>query len=263
MEGGGMVLRRGWKSSTTGKSRLKRTILIVLAIVLLFILQAYIYVDKNLKGPLTSLAKIRLKQIATESINSAISERIAENTNFEKLIDWRTDRNGKINGFILNYAEHMKITAETVQIVKKQLERLTSVPEHIPLGQAMNSPILASFGPDIPIRLVPAGAAKVDLNTRYQNAGINMILVEVYIRITVEVTVIIPFDSEPEIVETELPISYSLVVGDVPTYYFDGKGNPVGQTVPPPNISVPNMNLSPKEGTSSSSATLPQAAGSK
>ncbi|CAG7649350.1 sporulation protein YunB [Paenibacillus allorhizosphaerae] len=239
------MLKRRWKSSPTSKSKLKRTILIALIIVLLFILQSYMYIDRNLKTPLTQLAKVRMKQIATESINAAVSDRIAQNTNLEKLIDWRTDRNGKVNGFTLNPAEHMKISGDTVQIVKKQLDRLQSIPERIPLGQAMNSPLLASFGPDIPIRLVPAGSVKVDLNTRYQNAGINMVVVEVYVRVSVEISVIIPFNTDPELVETELPISYSLVVGDVPTYYFDGKGNPVGPNTPPPNIALPKMDAAP------------------
>jgi len=67
-----------------------------------------------------------------------------------------------------------------------------------------------------------------------------MILVEVYIRIIAEVTIIIPFDTEPEIVETDIPISYLLVVGDVPMYYYDNTGKPVGESAAEaPNISVP------------------------
>ena len=69
---------------------------------------------------------------------------------------------------------------------------------------------------------------KVDLNPRQQNAGINMILVEVYIHIIAEVAVVVPFDMEPETVDTEIPISYLLVVGDVPMYYYDNQGKPVG-----------------------------------
>ncbi|MDF2720097.1 MAG: sporulation protein, partial [Paenibacillus sp.] len=122
---------------------------------------------------------------------------------------------------MLNYGEHMKITSETVSAVQNVLNGLKDIPEHIPVGQAMDSAIIASFGPKIPIKFTPVGAVKVDLSTRQQDAGINMILVEVYIRITAEVAIIIPFDSEPEVVETEIPISYVLVVGDVPMYYYD------------------------------------------
>ncbi|MNI89678.1 hypothetical protein D3C73_1471090 [compost metagenome] len=69
-----------------------------------------------------------------------------------------------------------------------------------------------------------------------------MILVEVYIRIIAEVSVIIPFDSEPEVVETEIPVTYVLVVGGTPMYYMDNKGNPVGSSAPlPPSVSLPQI----------------------
>lgn len=238
-----MLRRRRWRSKPTGAKHVKRNVLLALLIFLLFSIQSFIYIDKNLKHPLMNLAKIRIKQIATESINKAISEQVNRTMSVERLMDWRTDLNGKVTGFTLNTAEHLKITTDAIKTVERTMKELKEIPDHIPLGQAMNSPILASFGPDVPIRLVPEGAVKADLNTRYQNAGINMVLVEVYLKITAEVAIIIPFDSEPEVVETEVPISYSLVVGDVPTYYFDGKGNPLGSAagVLPPNVSLPNI----------------------
>lgn len=236
-----MLRKRGWRSRPTGKTSRKRNWLIVLAIVVLFAVQTFVYIDRNMKPPLMSLAKVRVRQMATETINTAISSRISQSADFEKLIDWKTDKNGKITGFMLNYAEHMRIASDTTKTVQGLLNNMKEMPEHIPLGQAMGSAILASFGPNIPIKLTPAGVAKVDLNTRYQNAGINMILVEVYIHIVAEVNVIIPFDSEPEIVETELPVSYSLVVGDVPMYYFDNNGKPVGSELPPPTLSIPAL----------------------
>ncbi|MGF7033315.1 sporulation protein YunB [Paenibacillus mucilaginosus] len=241
------MLRRRWKSSPSGRTRTKRNLLIALAVTLLLLLQLFLYLERNLNPPLAALAKVRMKQMATETLNGAISEQIAMKTSFDQLMEWKTDRNGKVTAFMLNTAENLRITGDTVRVVQQQLERIASMPEEIPLGQAMRSPLLASFGPDIPIRLEPAGSAKVDLSTRHQNAGINMVLVEVFIRIRVEVSIIIPFDTVPEVVETEIPISYSLVVGDVPTYYFDGKGNPVGGTNgPAPGLTVPNLNLLPK-----------------
>lgn len=190
-----------------------------------------------------NLAKVRIKQIATQAINSAIADHVAKGTDAEQLMDWKMDNNNKITGFVLNYNEHMRITSEVIKTVQGELNNLESISEHIPVGQAMNSAILASFGPDIPIKLLPVGSVKVDLNTRSQNVGINMVMFEVYVHIITEVSVIIPFDSETEIVETEIPISYSLVVGDVPTYYYDNKGNPVGSTngTNPPSITLPTI----------------------
>ncbi len=187
------------------------------------------------------LAKIRVKQIATESINDAITSQVANEQEVGNLIDWKTDDAGKISGFMLNYSAHMRITSDTIQTVRTTLDEVSRLSEHIPLGQALGSPILASFGPGIPIKIEPKGDVKVDLNTRRQDAGINNILVEVYLRVRTELAVVVPFDMEPQAVETEIPVSYLLVVGDVPMYYYDGKGNPVGEQSGAPNIALPSV----------------------
>ena len=187
-----------------------------------------------------TVAEVRVKQVATQAINKSITEQVASQTNADKLIEWKTNSSGKISGFMLNYAEHMRITSETIDTVQNTLDRMGDIPERIPLGQALGSAIIASFGPRIPVKFEPIGAVKVDLNTRQKDAGINMILVEVYMHIVAEVSIIIPFDTKPELVETEIPISYLLVVGDVPTYYYDNKGNAVGDSAPnAPSIAIP------------------------
>jgi sporulation protein YunB len=230
----------------------KKLVLIALIVSLLVMLQTFFYVDRSLKPPLFNLAKVRLKQVASQAINTAISNRIAQGTSFDQLMLWKTDTNGKVTGIMFNSTEQMRITADTVSTVSGLLNNLKTIPEHIPLGQAFHSPIIASFGPKIPVRLIPAGIVRVDLRTRSQNAGINMLLVEVYMHISAEVTIIIPFDSEPEIVETDLPISYALVVGDTPVTYFDNKGNPVNGSSPiPPGTVLPGTTSNNKGTTQS------------
>lgn len=188
----------------------------------------FVYVDKNVRGPLMHLAKIRVKQIATQAINKAITEQVMRGRELNKLIEWKTDSRGKVTSVALNYNEQMRITADTVDVVQSTLNQANELKDHIPVGQALGSPLIASFGPRIPVRMEPQGAAKVELNTRPMDVGINMVIIEVYIKVVEEVAIVIPFDLEPEVVETEIPISYLLVVGDVPMYYYDGKGQPVG-----------------------------------
>ncbi|PAD29213.1 sporulation protein YunB [Paenibacillus sp. 7523-1] len=224
--------------------------LIILLVAVFCLMQGFAYVDKKMKPPIMHLAKIRVKQIATEAINKAITAQVAEGKSTEGLIDWKTDTAGKVSGFMLNYDEHMRITASTMNIVQSTLQNVHMLKEKIPLGQALGSPVLASFGPNIPVRIEPQGAVKVDLNTRQQNAGINMILVEVYIHIIAEVAVVVPFDMEPETVDTEIPISYLLVVGDVPMYYYDNQGKPVGSNgSSAPSIALPSGQAGVSGGT--------------
>ncbi|RUT29063.1 sporulation protein YunB [Paenibacillus zeisoli] len=233
--------RRRWHSRRQRKKFSRRKVwLISVIIVIVCVMQFFLYVESQMKEPISNLAKVRVKQIATESINEAITAQVKDQKQFDDLIEWKTDDTGKIKGFVLNYSAHMKITSDTIHTVQSTLDRISKLSENIPLGQALGSPILASFGPKIPFRIEPKSDVKVDLNTRRQNAGINMILVEVYLRVKTEVSVVVPFDMVPQSVETEIPVSYLLVVGDVPTYYYDNNGNPVGENSPnAPNITLP------------------------
>lgn len=229
----------------------KRTMLLLFLVsMLVFSVPSFVFMERNLRPPLMVIAKVRIKQVATQAINKAITEQVARQSDTEKLIDWKMNDNGKISGFMLNYGEHMNITSETIKTVQSTLNEIKDIPEHIPIGHALNSAIISSFGPRVPVKFEPVGAVKVELGTRERNSGINMVLVEVYITVTTEVSIIIPFDTEPEVVQTEIPISYLLVVGDVPMYYYDSSGKAVGDSAPQaPNISVP---LAPGTGLSSS-----------
>ncbi|MFB9324852.1 sporulation protein YunB [Paenibacillus aurantiacus] len=242
--------RRGWRSRRMKRGKLglprlgrKQFWLIMLALAAVLIFQFFVFVERNLKGPLMNVATIRVKQVATQAINKAITEQVASGTETEKLIDWKMNASGKTSGFMINYAEHMRIRSETTQTVQETLGELGEIPEHVPVGQALGSAIIASFGPRVPVKFEPLGSVKVDLFTRQKEAGINNILVEVYMRIIAEVSIIIPFDTKPEMVETEIPISYLLVVGDVPMYYYDNKGNPIGDSAQgAPSITLPSGN---------------------
>jgi sporulation protein YunB len=234
--------KRRFRSQTFRPVNSKLFFAISFLIMTILTVQSFLFFEQHLREPLMKVASIRVKQIATEAINQAISQQMTHNEQAEQLVEWRTNDVGDITGFMLNYAEHMRITSRVVQIVKNTLQDQVHMTEHIPIGQAFDSAILSSFGPSIPIRFESAGAPQVDLSTRREDAGINMLLVTVFIRITAEVMIYIPFDTKPELVATEIPISYILVKGDVPAYYFDAQGNPiagVGGGVPPPAVTIP------------------------
>ncbi|MFC4597093.1 sporulation protein YunB [Cohnella hongkongensis] len=202
--------------------------IIALLLVVLAAIQAMMFLDRELRGPLMFLAKVKVNQLATDAINSAIKAEFARAAESDKMIMWRTNGDGKITGFELDYKQQMAITSKTIEVVEQSLRAHEDVPERIPIGHALNSPLISSIGPSVAVKFHPASVIKAEVGLQQTEAGINMLLVEVYVHIRTEVAVVIPFDREPEIVETKIPLSYALVVGDVPSYYYDGSGNPVG-----------------------------------
>jgi sporulation protein YunB len=214
-----MRKKNKWKKGKKSAWQKTRRLFFVFGfLVLLTTIYTWLYIEKHLKPAIMHHAQITIMQMASKAINSAITEQIAGDQSFSKLVDWRTDANGKVSGFTLNYMEHMRITSTTVKLVQQTLNQLGQQNAKIPIGLAFNSSLLTNYGPSVPVKFQPAGDVKVDLNVRQKNAGINMLLVEVFIRVTVDMSVFIPFDAKLQTVKTELPITYMLVVGDVPNY---------------------------------------------
>lgn len=201
---------------------------IALLLTLFATIQLFVFFDQKLREPLLFLAQVRVKQMATDAINTAITREIADSADADKMIQWKLDRTGKVTGFLIDFKEQMKLTSRAVTIVDQVLKEKEDVPDSIPIGHAINSPLLSAIGPRVAVTFHPVSVVKAEMDTRQTEVAINMLLVEVFIRIRTEIAIVIPFDQAPEVLETEIPLSYALVVGDVPMYYYDGHGNPVG-----------------------------------
>src|SRR5690554_914806 len=89
------TVARRWRSANSQSKGKKRIILIVLFLLVFTSAQTFIYLERNLREPLMKVASIRVKQKATEAINTAITEKLAQGNNFGKLIDWKEDNSGR------------------------------------------------------------------------------------------------------------------------------------------------------------------------
>ncbi|MFV9511599.1 sporulation protein YunB [Tepidibacillus sp. LV47] len=218
----------------------KKQILFFSIIVFLgLFIQTFFYIEHQLRPILMQIAQARVKQIANDAVNDAISKKIAQNTNFKDLIQFETDNHGKIRAALFNYGEFARIVGETTARVEDTLKNLDKIIEPIKLGAAFNNEILADIGPSIPITIIPIGHAEVTPKTTYQNAGINVVVMTVIIEIKAEVEVVIPFSQAPYTITTQVPIAQTQIFGDVPQFYYDNSGNYIGtdpnkaQNVPP------------------------------
>ncbi|WP_233568069.1 hypothetical protein [Cohnella faecalis] len=135
--------------------RRKHVLIAFLFFIMFAIVQTFVFFDRELREPLLFLAKIRINQMATEAINKAITEEVAQGADAGKLIQWKMKDDGKISGFLIDYREQMKVIARTVEVVDRVLKEQASVPEHIPIGHALNSPLLSSFGQASPSNSIP------------------------------------------------------------------------------------------------------------
>lgn len=107
--------------------------------------------------------------------------------------------------------------------IKDALEREENagVAFYVPFGSIFKSPVLNDFGPDIPVRMELIGSVSSNVVTNVKEYGINNSLIEMYVHVVVKERVILPVLSKTIVVTNDVPISYKIIKGTVPSYYGD------------------------------------------
>ncbi|MGE7274233.1 sporulation protein YunB [Brevibacillus panacihumi] len=217
--------RRRWRNPL---SRTK-AFLIALIIFLILTIQMLVMLEKRLEPTLLILASQKAEQLAKDAITDAVTKRISQQgVDFNEIVMIEKDNEGRIQAYQFNFREYSRIVGETTSRVQNKLQEFeqNKVDRSIPLGLATGNSFLANMGPELPITFVPIGSVKTRLETELKEAGINMVLATVYIFVEVDLRIVIPFATEEKTVTTRIPITHSLIIGDVPQYLYN---NPDGK----------------------------------
>ncbi|WP_429844296.1 sporulation protein YunB [Brevibacillus sp. FIR094] len=230
------VRRGGWK-------RRRRRIFAGFLLIMVVLIVLFIVVERRVEPTLMLIAQAKAEQVAKLAITDAVTKRMSQQgLDVNEVVLMEKDENGSIKAVNFNFKEYSRIVGETTARIQNRLKEFEQehVQTTIPLGLATKNVFLEHLGPDIPVSFVPIGAVKTKLETGLKQAGINMVLVTVYIHVEVDLRVIIPFATQQQTVTTQIPVSEALIVGKVPTYLYD---NPTGK----PDVPMPRNNEIPSQ----------------
>jgi sporulation protein YunB len=242
MRGISLFYRKKRRLST---SRPQRLIIVLVTIVAACVL-LLIYINAQIMPTYLQYAEVQTEKVASYVVSKAINSRTSGILDVNTIIeDEASDGDGmlttKFNTEIIN-----QVRAETQALVKEYLEQaeqgdLNYLPNldnveydvgrmeagdgivfFVPMGQALNLPIIGNLGPSIPIRFHIIGNVHTDVQSTIREFGINNAYVEVSIHLDVNVQIIIPFASKSAKVEQYIPVAIGLVRGNVPNIYTEG-----------------------------------------
>lgn len=233
------------RSPNRRKKRANRFALFLMSFVFTVILFLY-FLNSRLMPTYLDYAEVQTYKIASHVVSKAINARTSSVLDVSEIIeDLPTESDymltTKFNTEIIN-----QVRAETTALVKEHLEMaergdLSQLPElenveydvseiqrgdgivfFVPLAQALNLPLLGNLGPKVPIRFHIIGNVSSDVATTITEFGINNALVEVNIRLKVNVRIIVPFASKTATVEQTIPVAIGLTRSQVPNIYTNG-----------------------------------------
>src|SRR5690625_5287710 len=96
----------------------------------------------------------------------------------------------------------------------------------ISIGQATRNTILAILVPKVPVHLEIVVSLRTDVVNEIKEFVVNAALIEIYIPVTVNVQIVIPFSTSVAEVSTRVFIDSRLVIRNVPEFYSSGTDGP-------------------------------------
>ena len=200
-----------------------------LGIFLLVLVLCFYIVDFRIRPTLHHLAETEARVIATRAINEAIRSNICPDVSYQNLIKIQLSPEGRVTMIQPNTGEINRISSEATLAVQKRLQDLPKMTVKIPVGQVIGSKIMAGFGPDIAVKVMPIGFVESGINDCFDQAGINQVRHRIYLTVKAVVKMVVPLVNQEVQVSSDIPIAEAVIVGEVPNVYV---GNGAGVILP-------------------------------
>lgn len=195
--------------------------LIVIGIIVMVISLLFILVDRAIKPTIIAMSEAKVEYIAILAMNNSVSKVLDSDINYTQLSNVILDKNGKISLIQYDTIIINKLARETSTLAQDEIRSLGEEGITVPLGSVTRSKILSGMGPDIRVRMIPVGSVSVDFTDEFHAAGINQTRHKIYLLLKTQVKIVVPLGSEVINVSTRVPISESIIVGDVPQTYVN------------------------------------------
>lgn len=177
------------------------------------------FTAESMLGPaLKEVAGVRAKELAAESINSAVMEvtEAMKACSDEEFLDFTVDENGYISMVSANTVYMNDFSSRMVKAIHENLCEIEGEKIKIPLGAAAGSSLFSQVGPDVNLKIEPVGNASINFITDFESGGINQTKYKVYMEVKGKVKPVVPFVEELYEVNTVIPVAETVIVGRVP-----------------------------------------------
>lgn len=179
----------------------------------------YAYTEKNIRPAVTSLAISRANTVAAEIINNAVSKIRADEAEYSKMCEITKNQNGEILSITTNTQKINAVKLKISSALIKLIENTYSEEIKIPIGSVTKSHFVYAKGPKIPIKILITGSPKTQIENKFESAGINQTKHKISVITTVEIEVVLPYESVKTAVSSETMLSETLIVGKIPDVY--------------------------------------------
>lgn len=174
-------------------------------------------VSKRIKDYLVT----RVKKENTLVLKDAFSYLLKDEVDMANLIKVVKNSKEEIVEVNFDIKESTKLLSNVTGYINHNLEEYNFLGYRldVPFGVVSNSPLFMNLGPRIPVKVEIGDVALGNVKTKVREFGVNSALVELYLEVKIDMTVIYPFETIMENSIFESLISSKVIQGVVPSFY--------------------------------------------
>jgi sporulation protein YunB len=180
------------------------------------------------KPILSQLSTSRASQLGQMVINDAVSEVMNSSDIVEgKMINIEKGNDGQIVAISPNLPIINSLKSQIALSVQNKLNSIDNSQIKIPIGNLTGLDFLSNIGPKISINLIPFGKTIVDFDSKFQEAGINQTRHQIFVTVSLNISLLMPNNQAIGTqIKTTVPMSETIIVGNVPTNYTNITSTP-------------------------------------
>ena len=206
------------------RKRLKK--IIALALVLLLLTGAGLYVRSNIVPLVTEKAYYSIRGEAVTALNNAYQKTVEEMTSlgYSDFVTVTKDSDGKISFISVDMLKVNNVMSFISTVVLEEMQSIATDGVDVPLGAFSGILLLGDNGKDVNIEVETVGIAECNFRSDFETVGINQVRHTLYIDIVASANVVLPLYAKDVFCESSLLLCENVIVGEVPEFYLENKG---------------------------------------
>lgn len=165
--------------------------------------------------------ELKSKSMTTQAINSAIADVLDGTITYNDLVNIVTNEIGDVELIQANTLKVNMLSKDIARSTETKLDTFGQSGIKIPLGTFTGMTFLVGKGPSLTLSTMPIGAVTCAFESMFESAGINQTAHRIYLNVTADVGVVLPFTTRKLRTSQVVMVSENIIIGKIPDVYLE------------------------------------------
>ena len=208
-------------------------LVIIVTVILLSFLFIHYY-NKRISNKIISIAQIKINEYSNDIIMDSFNKQILDEHEINNIIKISKNKSDEIIAVDFDLKKAYLVSMNVSKNIRDSLNNLEkqNLKEEfldyyqkdgfvllLPIGLASKNIYFSNLGPRIPVRIKFVGNLTTGLQTKIKEYGVNNSLIEVYLKVSLNEEIIVPYSSKKINNRCEILLSSQVIEGIVPSIY--------------------------------------------